>query len=236
MQNTFHKFNKKTLPFLRQAGAQKDNDWLVEHAIDYEQNLRGPFVALVEQLKRELSESAFDYHFPIRNLAKINKMAHRVGEGEPVNKDWVSVSAARPPASRFEHYPHLFFGILQDQPGWNGIFVTGGLFMPSSAQLKKVRLALARDAKPFHALFADAKFNKRFPHGFSSRQTGVRTPLGFDPEHPDLKWLKLKNFLVEREVSVAEFTSAEFFDHVAADFHQLLKVNRLLEQILDADT
>ena len=42
--------------------------------------------------------------------------------------------------------------------------------------------------------------------------------------------------MVERQVSVAEFTSSAFFDNVAADFHQLLKLNRLLENILDTDS
>jgi uncharacterized protein (TIGR02453 family) len=236
MPNTFKKFNKNTLPFLREAGSQIKNEWLDDHESEYDQHLRGPFVALVEKLKKDLSRSAPDYHFPSRNLAKIKKMANRVTQGEPVNKDWVSVSVSRPQVSRFEHYPHLFFGILPDQPQWNGIFITGGLFMPTSAQMKKVRLGIAKDAKPFHTLFADAKFKKNFSEGFSKRQIGVRTPLGFAADHPDIEWLKLKNFMVERRVSVAEFTSSEFFDHVEADFHQLLKFNRLLESLLDADS
>ena len=236
MPKTFEKFNKNTLPFLCEAGSQTKNEWLDDHASEYDQHLRGPFVALVEILMEDLSSSAPDYHFPSRNLAKIKRMANRVAQGEPVNKDWVSVSASRPQISRFEHYPHLFFGILPDQPEWKGIFITGGLFMPTSAQMKKVRLGIASDAKPFHTLFADAKFKGRFPAGFSKRQTGVRTPLGFAADHPDIEWLKLKNFMAERQVAVAEFTSSAFFDNIAADFHQLLKLNRLLEKILDADS
>lgn len=236
MANNFEKFNKNTLPFLREAGSQIKNEWLEDHESEYEQHLRRPFVALVEKLKDALSKSAADYHFPTRNLAKIKKMANRVNQGEPVNKDWVSISVSRPQISRFEHYPHLFFGILPDQPEWNGIFITGGLFMPTSAQMKKVRLGIARNAQPFHKLFADAKFKNRFPEGFSKRQTGVRTPLGFDADHPEIEWLKLKSFMVERKVTVAEFTSSAFFDNISADFHQLLKLNRLLESILDPDS
>lgn len=221
---------------MREAGSQTENQWLEDHEADYEQHLRGPFVALVEKLKDTLSNSATDYHFPSRNLAKIKRMANRVAQGEPVNKDWVSVSASRPQISRFERYPHLFFGILPDEEEWKGIFITGGLFMPTSAQMKKVRLGIAKNGEPFHKLFADAKFKKNFPDGFSKRQTGVRTPLGFDADHPDIEWLKLKSFMVERKVTMAEFTSPAFFDNVAADFQQLLKLNRLLESILDADS
>ena len=232
MPNTPAKFTQQTLPFLREAGSQTTNDWLRDHESDYEQHLRGPFVALVEKLKAALSSSAANYHFPSRNLAKIKKMANRVTPGEPVNKDWVSASASRPQIARFEHCPHLFLGILPDEPEWNGIFITGGLFMPTSAQMKQVRLGIAKNAKPFHKLFADAEFKKRFPQGFSERQKGVRTPLGFTADHPDIEWLKLKNLLVERKVSVAEFTSSAFFDNVATDFLQLLRLNRLLESIL----
>jgi len=233
--NTFKKFTKNTVPFLRDAGSQTENEWLEDHASEYEQHLRGPFVALVEKLKDTLRNSAADYHFPSRNLGKIKKMAHLVAPGEPVNKDWVSVSASRPQITRFERYPHLFFGILPDQPEWKGIFITGGLFMPTSTQIKIVRLGIAKNAEPFHKLFADPQFKMSFPDGFSKRQIGVRTPLGFDADHPDIEWLKLKSFMVERKVTVSEFTSPDFFDTVAADFLQLLKLNRLLESILDKD-
>ena len=235
VKNTFQRFTKNTLPFLREAGSQTENKWLHDHESEYEQHLRGPFTALVEQLKDTLRTSAGDYLFPSRNLAKIKKMAHRVASGEPVNKDWVSVSASRPQISRFERYPHLFFGILPDQPEWQGIFITGGLFMPTSAQIKKVRLGIAKNSEPFHQLFSDAGFKMKFPDGFSKRQMGVRVPLGFDATHPDIEWLKQKSFMVERNVTIAEFTSTAFFDSVAVDFVQLLKLNRLLEDILEGE-
>ena len=230
---THTKFSRKTIPFLLEAGKQKDVDWLVENEEDYQCLVKGPFESLVERLKYELSSEAADYHFPSRNIAKIKKMANRVGADEPVNKDWVSVSAARPQVSRFERYPHLFFGILPNEPEWKGVFVTGGLFMPNSAQLKRVRHGISKNPKPFHELFSSQAFRKNFPDGFSQRNAGVRTPKGFRDDDPNLAWLKLKNFMVERQVRIPEFTSADFFDNVAADFKQLLKLNRLIEDILD---
>lgn len=230
---THTKFSRKTLPFLLKAGEQKDPGWLEEHEAEYQSDLKGPFESLVDRLTHALDAQAPDYRFPSRNIARIKKLANRVGADEPVNKDWVSVSAARPQVSRFERYPHLFFGILPREPEWEGIFITGGLFMPTSAQLKKVRHGIAKNSTPFHELFSSTAFKKNFPHGFSKRNTGVRTPKGFDDDHPDLEWLKLKNFMVERQVPVAEFVSADFFDHVVADFKQLLKLNRLLEELID---
>lgn len=229
----YTKFSRETLPFLQTAGKQKDRDWLAEHEDAYRSALRGPFECLVDHLRDTLEKDAPDYRFPSRNIGRIQKMANRVETDGVVNKDWVSVSAARPPASRFERYPHLFFGILPNEAGWNGIFVTGGLFMPTSDQLRKVRIGISKNAGPLHDLFSSTAFRNHFPDGFSHRNTGVRTPKGFSDDDPELEWLKLKNFMVERQVPVAEFVSADFFDHVAADFRQILKLNRLLEAFLD---
>ena len=110
--------------------------------------------------------------------------------------------------------------------------MAGGLFMPSGPQLKKVRNAIAQDAQPFHALFADPAFKARFKVDFSREEVASRAPWGFDPDHPDMEWLKLKRFLVVKKLSTAEFTSADLVPAVAEDFKQLIRLNRLLEDVL----
>ena len=141
-------------------------------------------------------------------------------------------SLSKPSESRFERNPHLFFGILPNIPPYRGVVVAGGLFMPSGPQLKKVRNAIAQDAQPFHALFADPAFKARFKVDFSREEVASRAPRGFDPDHPDMEWLKLKRFLVVKKLSTAEFTSADLVPAVAEDFKQLIRLNRLLEDVL----
>ena len=226
------KFSSRTLPFLTEAGQQTNPNWLEENQAAYEAHVRRPFIDLAERLKTELQPSVPDYHFPVKGIGRIKKAANKVVSGGPCCKDWLSISISKPSESRFERNPHLFFGILPNIPPYMGVVVAGGLFMPSGPQLKKVRNAIAQDAQPFHALFADPAFKARFKVDFSREEVASRAPRGFDPDHPDMEWLKLKRFLVVKKLSTAEFTSADLVPAVAEDFKQLIRLNRLLEDAL----
>ena len=106
--------------------------------------------------------------------------------------------------------------------------------MPSGPQLKKVRSAIAADSEPFHRLFNDRTFKAQFKTGFILTNSASRVPRGFDADHPDLNWIKLKNFLVQKKIPLTEFTSMGLLDHIAEDFKQLLRLNRLIEDVLDS--
>ena len=47
-----------------------------------------------------------------------------------------------------------------------------------------------------------------------------------------MEWLKLKRFLVVKKLSIAEFISQDLVPAVAEDFKQLIRLNRLLEDVL----
>ena len=227
-------FSAKTIPFLKTAGEQTDPEWLEQNKTAYEDTVRLPFIELAENLKAELSPLAPGYHFPSKGIGRIKRASNKVISGQACYKNRLSLSAAVPNASRFEHNPLLFFGILPFEQPWEGIIVAGGLFMPSSPQLKKLRSAVALDSKPFHELFKDRSFKARFKSPFSTHSCAAKVPRDFEPDHPDADWLKLKSFLVVKKLSLAEFTSADLANSVAKDFKQLLRLNQLIDEMLDA--
>lgn len=226
------KFSNRTLPFLTEAGQQTDPNWLDENQAAYEAHVKGPFIDLAERLKTALQPIVPDYHFPVKGIGRIKKTANHLVSGGPCCKDWLSISMSKPSESRFERNPHLFFGILPNIPPYKGVVVAGGLFMPSGPQLKMVRNAIAQDAQAFHALFADPAFKARFKGDFSREEVASRPPRGFDPDHPDMAWLKLKRFLVVKKLSHTEFISPDLVQSMVGDFKQLIRLNRLLEDVL----
>jgi uncharacterized protein (TIGR02453 family) len=226
------KFSNKTIPFLTDAAQQTDASWLDDKLTTYNEIVRLPFLEIAETTKAQLQATVPDYHFPTKGIGRIKKSANKVASGDAAFKDWLSISASKPSGSRFERNPHLFFGILPNIPPYMGVIVAGGLFMPSSPQLKKVRNAIAQNPKPFHQLFNDADFKARFKNRFSNDNFAAKLPRGFDPNHPDVEWLKLKAFLVIKKLSKTEFTSAELAQSVVEDYQQLIRLNRLLEEIL----
>lgn len=225
-------FSKQTIPLLTLAGQQTDPTWLEANQADYDNHVRLPFIALAEHLKQSLQPFAPDYHFPTKGIGRIKRLANKVMPGDAHYKDWLSMSASKPSDSRFERNPHLFFGILPNEEPWNGVIVAGGLFMPSGPQLKKMRAAIVENAQTFHDLLIDKQFKARFKDGFSRFNVSTRAPRGYDTDHPDMQWLMLKSFLVVRKVTPSEFVSSKLADSIVEDYKQLLRLNRLIEDIL----
>ena len=226
------RFTKATLPFLASAPRQRDPEWLTRERETFERILKTPFVTLAKALERALKPEAPRYHFPTKGIGRIQIPSFKVGRGDPLYKDWLSIRVSIPTGSRFDYNPHCFFGLLPNEPGWEGVYVVGGLYKPKSEQIRRVRRAIADDPKPFHDLFTDPKFRARFRTDFSRAESNVRVPRDFDPAHPDIAWIKLKTFVVAKKIPPAIFTSADLADEVIKDFRQLLRLNQLLLEAL----
>jgi uncharacterized protein (TIGR02453 family) len=226
------RFSARTLQFIKTASRQKSPTWLDRNRMDYETHLLLPLKQLAQTVKAELSAVARGYHFPQKGIGRIKRMAHRVHAGGALYKDWISYSASCPAKSRFDHNPNLFFMIHPFDEDGEDVLVAGGLYMPSSRQVRAIREAIAADASAFDRLFASKSFAARFPGGFSDERKSSRVPRGFDPNHPRIEWLKLQAFFVWRPYKKSEFCSAGFSKLVARDFELILKLNELLDQAL----
>ena len=225
------RFSKKTLEFLAKAGKQKKDNWLEKNQAEYEQVLRNPFISLAIKIKISLRPLAPKYHFPTKGLGRIKRPAFKVARGQPLYKDWLSMIATRPAQSRFESNPHLFFGLFPNED--RKVIIACGLWQPTSRQTRLIREAIRNDAKPFQDLFKDKAFKLRFPDGFCLENMSTRVPRGFLASDENLKWIKLKNFVVMKEISLKDFSSPRFSDEVVKDFTQGLRFNHLLEKAME---
>lgn len=226
-------FSSESLEFLTLAGTQKQEDWLSRNDVSYQRLIRAPLLALADAVQYELTAEARGYHFPLRGIGRIKKSSNKVGQGGAHFKDWVSYIVARPSKNRFEKNPLLFFGLLPNDPQWHGVVVAGGLYMTSALQARRVRHAIADDAAPFKELFRDRAFQKHFKHGFEPMMKAQRCPRGFDADHPDIEWIKLKTFFVSKKLTMKEFSSPNLAQNLADDFRQLLRLNALLQKAAD---
>lgn len=226
-------FKEESLSFLKLAGKQKNPEWIIKNQIKYEQLIKDPINDLAVELKFYLSEIAEGYHFPQRSIGRIKRASNRIAPGQALYKDWVSYIVTTPSESRFEKNPLLFFGLLPNDPDWDGVVVAGGLYNASSAQMSKVRRAIAKNSKPFKDLFADKEFKKSFKTSFNPMVKAKKCPRGFDENHPDIEWIKLKTFFVSKSLDSKQYTSAKLAINVANDFKQLLRLNKLLQDAID---
>lgn len=225
-------FSKDTLKFILKAARQKNPDWLDKNRAEYEEVILRPLQHLAATLKSELGTQARGYHFPQKGIGRLRRSIPKGERNAPVYKDWLSYTASRPTDSMFDKNPSLFFMINPNDREGDEVLIAGGMYMPSSRQLKSIREAIAADATAFDRLFASKPFATRFPGGFSRERSATRPPRGFDPQHPRLEWLKLQGYYVWRSYRSKDYTGANFAKTVAADCAQILRLNELLEQAL----
>jgi len=212
------------------AGKRRQEDWLSRNDVPYQRLIRMPLLALIESVSYELTSEARGYLSPVREIGRIKKPVNKVERGGAYFKIWISYIAARPSKSRFEKNPLLSFVLLPNDHQWNGVVVAGGLYMTSSLQARRVRQNTADDSGPVKELFRDGAFNKHFRHGFDPMMKAQRCPRGFDADHPDIGWIKLKTFFVCKKLTMREFGSPNLAQNLAGDFRQLLRLNELLQQ------
>ncbi|MBI3554908.1 MAG: DUF2461 family protein [Deltaproteobacteria bacterium] len=225
-------FSKQTIDFLAKAGRQKSPLWLDKNRPEFEKVVLAPLKNLAGHLKTELQPLARDYRFPQKGIGRLKRPAPWAAEhGGHLYRNWMTYSASVPRTSRFEHNPNLFFMIDTTDPK-DTVLVAGGLYMPSSKQLRALREAIAVNATAFEQLFATKEFSRCFPGGFSDERISSRPPRGFDPNHPRMPWLKLQAFFVWKPYTRREFTSRDFPRLVARDFKQILRLNALLDQVI----
>jgi uncharacterized protein (TIGR02453 family) len=229
-------FSAKTFQFIEKASRQKSLAWLDKNRSDYEAYLSEPLQHLARHLKSKLAPHAVGYHFPQKGIGRIKRSANRPSESGSPYKNWISYSASRPAQSRFERNPSLYFGIHPDDPDGDHVIVAGGLYMPSSQQLRRVRETIASSpafTQELDRLFASKKFKDSFntgKSGFSDERTSSRVPRGFDPHHERVDWLKLQAFFVWKPYKRREFFSASFPERLGTDWSQILRLNDLLDQ------
>lgn len=230
---TIPAFSERTLAFLKKAARQKNIDWLAreKNRAEYDKELLLPLQHLASSLENELAPVARGYRFPQKGIGRLKRSANRAQEYGSPYKDWISYQATRPTGSRFDHNPNLFF-LIQANDAEDPVLVAGGLYVPSSRQLRAVREAIAKDASAFDRLFASKDFARSFPGGFSDEKKATRPPRGFDPSHPRIEWLKLQAYFVWRPYPKREWASKNFPALVARDMRQILRLNELLDQAI----
>ena len=223
----------ESLEFLRKASRQKRGDWLDRNREDYERVIRAPLNQIARTFQSELRPQAPGYHFPQKGLGRLKRSERKAKEYGSFFRGWLSYTATRPSKSRFDTNPTLFLMINPFDEDGDEVLLCGGLYMPSSRQLRTLRERISENPAPFESLFADDSFAARFPEGFSDERISSRVPRGFDPNHSHLHWLRLQGFFAWRSYSKRQYAGVDFATLLVADARELLRLNDLLERALE---
>ena len=111
-------------------------------------------------------------------------------------------------STRLTYYLHI------EPPGAS--IIAGGLHAPDPAQITRFREAIDRNAKPLKQVVNNKAFKQTF--GAVEGEKLKTAPRGYERDHPEIEWLRLKEVVAVQHLTDATVLSPKFSDHVIDAF------------------
>jgi uncharacterized protein (TIGR02453 family) len=219
------------LAYLRALARNNNREWFTANRLRYEQSLRQPMAALVEELDVRLASIAPEIvGDPRRSMFRIHRDVRFSRDKSPYKTN----------AGCWFYHQDAGRGVGQDAEGGAGYyvhlepagcFVAGGIWMPAAGSLTRLRTALADDPAGFAKIVRAPAFRRRYGR-LSEEAMLKRLPRGYAPGHPAEAWLRYKSFIVSRPLTPAMVTSPRLVSTLAADVRALRPFVRWLNGAL----
>ena len=232
LDEDFRGFPPGAFAFLRSLAANNERAWFESHRTEYEESLRAPMKALVEEMDARLAVlmpeitgtvkgSMFRIHRDVRfskdkSPYKTNAACwfyHRDSRGN-VGQDAVHGGAG------------LYFHL---EP--RACFAGGGVWMPPSPVLQRIRAALDVGHEEFESIVSAKAFRSTFGE-LSKEAVLTRMPRGFAPDHPAAEWLRFQSFTAGCALTQGEVTAATLPDRLESIYRTLVPFVRWLNKAM----
>ena len=202
-------FTPSLYKYMRDLAAHNEREWFQANKDRYLAELRDPALQFITDFGPHLMKISPAFRADPRptggSLFRIYRDV-RFSKNKQPYKDHTGLHF-RHVAGKDAHTPGFY---LHLQPG--GSFVGVGLWHPDNPTLKLIRDALVRDP----GLWKKAVGNKRFKDHFTvSGDSLKRPPKGYDPDHPLIDVLKMKDFTAFASLTQKQVTSAGFVEEFA---------------------
>lgn len=209
-------FSERSLKFMRALARHNDREWFHAHKQDYEQHVRGPFLALLTDLQPALREVSEHYRADPKTVGGSLFRIHRdtrFSNNKAPYKEWQGARLFHA-RSREVEAPSFYIHL---QPGH--CFIGAGLWHPEPETLRRVRQFIV-DNPGSWANAAHAKtFRKHFD--LDDSEMLVRPPRGYPADFVHLDDLRRKNHVALRVIDDAAMTGPRLLATLAKDLQQL---------------
>jgi uncharacterized protein (TIGR02453 family) len=190
----FEGFSKATFAFLHGLKKNNNKEWFEAHRDDYEQQLRGPAKALAHAMGAYFREQKMPIVGNAKtSLFRINRDI-RFSKDKSPYKTHIGLSFPLE-GTKKEEWCGYYLGFEPAKTGKGmSVFAGGGIYMPMSPHLKRIRALIDREHKTFTKILGQSDFKKIYPKGLTG-ETLKRIPQGYSEDHPAANYLKMKSFL-----------------------------------------
>jgi uncharacterized protein (TIGR02453 family) len=213
-------FSRKTLAFLRALKRNNDREWFRQRKPEYEQHVRGPMIGLLERLAVDLRGFAPELiSDPRVSLYRIYRDTRFSSDKTPLKTN----VAAHFPAKGFPRGEGSGL-YVEVAPQW--VWIGGGLYMPSSFDLRLIRAHVAEHHVKLHRIVTGTAFRQAVSTLEGEQLSSM--PRGYLKEHPAARYLRYKQFLAGREFEADFATSPRFYPELLRIFRAVAPLVRFL--------
>jgi len=225
-------FTRASLAFLRGLARHNNKPWFEAHRESYENDIRAPMRALIEEMDVRLARLAPEITGdPKRSMFRINRDIRFSKDKSPYKTHaacWFRHLDAshKVGGEADEGSAGLYFHL---QPGKS--FVGAGIWMPPRPTLNTIRDAIAEDHRGVARVVENRRSRRRFG-GLDDGAMLKRMPRGFADDHPAAKWLRYQSFTIGRELSDMQVLGPGLVRLLEADFTLMMPLVRWLNSAL----
>ena len=224
MRHAAPHFPPAALTFLRALKRNNNREWFRERKSQYETLLKAPLEAIVTQLDHDFR--AFAPELVASPRVSIFRIYRDTRFSEDKSPYKTNVAAVFPQRGLPRHAGAGLY--LEVSP--RGTMFGGGIWAPSTAELRAIRAHLAHNLRRFRAIVESPAF-KRIAGPVEGERL-QRMPHGFPADHPAGEYLKLKQFLAGAEHPTSLAGSPQFYPTLLKTFRCLAPFVRFLNESL----
>ncbi len=203
-----------TIKFLKALKKNNSKEWMDKHRADYE-TARADFAQFIDKLIEATAkfdptiahltakECMFRINRDIRFSA--NKAPYKTNMGASINM------AGKKAVHNSGYYFHL-------EPGAS--FAGGGIWMPESPTLKKIRQEIDYNFNDFNKIVESKIFKNTYGQLEKEFQL-TRVPKGYEADNPAAYYLRFKSYIASYHISDEELTSPTLIKNVSKSFQTL---------------
>jgi uncharacterized protein (TIGR02453 family) len=216
-------FTPKTLTFLRALARNNDRAWFHARKDDFEANVRGPMLAVVQRLAEDFATLAPEMVADPKVSLFRQWRDTRFSENKAPLKTNIAAVFPNRVLGRMSG-AGLYFEVAP-----KGVWIGGGVYAPETPQLQAVREHVAAHHRQLDAIVKSAGFKKL---GGLKGDELARVPRGFGKDHPAAAYLRHRQFLGYREEKAEFAIRPDFYKQLVATFNVLLPLCRFLNEPL----
>jgi uncharacterized protein (TIGR02453 family) len=202
----------QTLEFLNRLKENNSKEWFDQHRKQYD-SAKTDVVNLVQEVlvSLELHDPAIAAsQLKAKScLFRINRDVRFSANKSPYKTNfgaWLNAGGKKSASAGY---------YLNIEPGRS--FIAGGMYMPESAVLVKIREEIDYNLLDFEALLAKPSFQKVFKD-ISRENTLIRPPKGYEADNPAIDYLKLKSFTASHQLTDGALTSPDLAKIIVSAF------------------